>query len=225
MLLKKDKFLTATLKRNCYFVQNPKKYDIVEKIKKPFFLTIKHRKKIKKSILQKIKINFASQLILFKKNYKFAKNQNCDCRLATKRDIPQLKKIAIEKSSNSRFAKDPKLPKIFRKSIRWLWLKNFFNGCRGSYLIVSIINKKIVGFLLILRKKTFWQIDLIVVKKNCQKKSVGSSLINYFNNNFMKSFSKKIICGTQADNYKAINFYKKNNFVPYNKVYIYHLHG
>ena len=223
-MLKKDEFLSGVLKKDCYFVENPKNFDFVEKIKKPFFLTIKKEKKIKKNVLKKLKISFVSQLVIFKKNYKFVNTQDISCRLATKKDISQLRKIAIESTSNSRLAKDPRLPKTFRKSIRWLWLKNFFNGVRGSHLVVSVINKKIAAFLLILRKQSYWQIDLIVVKKKYQNRSVGRSLINYFNNNFMKSPPKRIVCGTQENNYKAIKFYKKNSFVFSNKHYIYHLH-
>ena len=46
-------------------------------------------------------------------------------------------------------------------------------------------NKKILGFMLILKKKNHLTIDLIATSKKYRKKGVATSLINYTNNNIM----------------------------------------
>ena len=75
-------------------------------------------------------------------------------------------------------------------------------------------------------KKSFGlQIDLIVSSKKYQNKKVGTSLINYINNNFLKK-EDIIRAGTQLDNIKANNIYKKLGFVKKkHKSYVYHIHS
>ena len=61
-------------------------------------------------------------------------------------------------------------------------------------------------------KKSFGlQIDLIVSSKNYQNKKVGTSLINYVNNNFLNK-NNFIKAGTQLDNINANIVYKKLGF-------------
>ena len=75
-------------------------------------------------------------------------------------------------------------------------------------------------------KKSFGlQIDLIVSSKNYQNKKVGTSLINYVNNNFLKK-SDIIKAGTQLDNINANIVYKKLGFIKKkNTSYVYHIHS
>ena len=75
-------------------------------------------------------------------------------------------------------------------------------------------------------KKSFGlQIDLIVSSKKHQNKKVGTTLINYVNNNYLKK--KDIIrAGTQLDNIKANKIYKKIGFIKKKpSSYIYHIHS
>lgn len=89
----------------------------------------------------------------------------------------------------------------------------------------AIIKKKILGFILLLKKTSYYHIDLIVVKKNKQNKSIGNSLINYVNQHFLKT-GLELVAGTQSDNNKAISFYKKNRFIKLkDAVYNYHIHS
>ena len=221
----RDNFLSSRLNVNCYNVENTTSFNFLSNLKKPYFLTLKQDKKINKKIIKKINISFSSDLVILKKEHQSNLEQKVFCRLAKKNDISQLKKIALEKTSNSRFARDEKLCQNFRKSFRWEWLKNYFLGHRGSHLIVSILKKKIVGFLLIIKENKSWRIDLIVVKKKYQNKKVANSMLCHFIKNYMKRSKKKLICGTQSDNYAAKNFYKRNGFVFEKKIYIYHLHS
>jgi len=75
-------------------------------------------------------------------------------------------------------------------------------------------------------KKSFGlQIDLIVSSKNYQNKKVGTSLINYVNNNFLKK-NRIIKAGTQLDNISANRIYKKLGFIKKKDIsYVYHIHS
>ena len=145
--------------------------------------------------------------------------------MASNKDVAKIKRIALENSSNSRFVKDNFFPKKFRKSFRYSWLNNFFKKKRGDYLIVCDYKKKILGFVLLLKKTSSYQIDLIVVKKDKQSVGVGSSLINYINKRFLRA-GVKLVAGTQSDNNKAVGFYKNNGFIrSKDTIYNYHIHS
>ena len=75
-------------------------------------------------------------------------------------------------------------------------------------------------------KKSFGlQIDLIVSSKNYQNKKVGTSLINYVNNNFLKK-NNIIKAGTQLDNINANRIYKKLGFIKKKDTsHVYHIHS
>ena len=167
----KDNFVTSLLGYQAYILNKYKKsYFIKEfrKLQKPFFLTIKSRNKITLKDQKKFKINFCSKLIKFEKKFKSQQLSVYKCRSANKKDLAKIKRIALENSSNSRFVKDNLFPIKFRRNFRYFWLNNFFKKKRGDYLIVCDLKKKILGFVLLLKKINSYQIDLIVVKKDKQ---------------------------------------------------------
>tara|TARA_B100000780_G_C20727054_1_gene288935 strand:- start:56 stop:493 length:438 start_codon:yes stop_codon:yes gene_type:complete len=141
------------------------------------------------------------------------------------KDKVQLRAISLENTSNSRFVIDNKFPIKFRSYFRYFWLRNFFKKKRGDFLIVCLYKKKIAGFLLLIKRNSNYQIDLIVVKKNKQNKGVGHSLITYVNDNFMNKKNADLIAGTQENNLSAINFYKKNGFKKVKAQYNHHIHA
>ena len=86
-------------------------------------------------------------------------------------------------------------------------------------------NEKILGFMLILKKKNYLTIDLIATSKKYRKRGVATSLINYTNNNIMGK-KDKIIAGTQINNLVAVKMYKKLGFIKKKgETFCYHLHG
>ena len=230
--LLKDKFVSHLIGYQGYIVNNSLNLNSIKKLKKPYFITLKTKtkKKLSQKIinslkLENLKIKLASTMVTFERRYKENKKVYLDCREAKKKDIPQLKKICLENTSNSRFFNDLSLPLKFRKIYRAEWILNFFKKKRGDILIVAYKKKKVIGFILMLKKSFGLQIDLIVSSKNYQNKKVGTSLINYINNNFLKK-DNIIKAGTQLDNIKANKIYKKLGFVKKkNKSYVYHIHS
>lgn len=230
--LLKDKFVSHLIGYQGYIVNNSLNLNSIKKLKKPYFITLKTKtkKKLSQKIinslkLENLKIKLASTMVTFERRYKENKKVYLDCREAKKKDIPQLKKICLENTSNSRFFNDLSLPLKFRKIYRAEWILNFFKKKRGDILIVAYKKKKVIGFILMLKKSFGLQIDLIVSSKNYQNKKVGTSLINYTNNNFLKK-NNIIKAGTQLNNIKANKIYKKLGFIKNkNKSYVYHIHS
>ncbi len=222
----KDKFVENLIGFKSYIAYHKISSDHLNKIKKPFFLTIKSKKRIVFTFdIKGIKIKLISKLIYFERNLK--KNYLIDlkCRNAKKKDIKQIINIAKENNLNSRFLIDKLISKKFKKRYRSEWVKNFFKKKRGDYLLVVEQNKKILGFMLILKKKNHLTIDLIATRKKYRKKGVATSLINYTNNNIMGK-KDKIIAGTQINNLVAVKMYKKLGFIKKKgETFCYHIHG
>jgi ribosomal protein S18 acetylase RimI-like enzyme len=221
MKFQKDKFITKLLGINS-FISN--KVQNISSLKKPFFLTIKKNKKIKEKVLKTNKIKFKSILVIFYKKIISKSTINNYCRFANPKDKKQILDISNEKTSNSRLAQDKSLSLKFRNNYRKVWVENFFKGKRGNFLVVAHKKNIIMGFLLLIEKKSELQIDLIVTKKSYQKKGVAASMINYANNVFLGSKIKEIVAGTQLNNIGAIKFYKKLDFKKRKIQYVYHLH-
>lgn len=226
----KDNFISKLLNLNCYLISDfDRKYNQnkINYLHKPYFLTIKNKKKLSKHIIGKFNLDFICKQITYEK--KFSKKDiyksNIDCRLAKKKDLQQLKIISLEKSWNSRFVQDHKINNKIKYTIRLEWLKNFFRKKRGNYLIVAHRSDRLLGYLILSKIKKKWTIDIIATKEKAQKKGVGSSLINYALKILKEIKIKKIIAGTQSNNSKAISFYKKNGFSIIQCKYVYHMHS
>ena len=222
----KDRFVTDLIGFECYIAYKKILTKHINDIKKPFFLTIKSKKKLVfRSKSKAIKINLISKLVYFERNFKKKQLLDVKCRNAKKNDIKQISNIAKENHLNSRFILDKLIPAKFKKEYRSEWVKNFFKKTRGDYLLVAYKNNNILGFVLILKKKQQFVIDLIVSGKKHRKKKVATSLINYINNKIMKK-KDKIFAGTQKDNIAAIKMYKNLGFIrKKNETFCYHIHS
>ena len=221
-----DKFVSQLIGYKCFTVINDLNIKLIKYLRKPFFITFKSKtKKSFSTIYKDFEIKLASKMITYERKYVKDLATYIDCREVKKEDISQLKKICLEDTSNSRFFNDLRLPVKFRKNFRAEWLLNYFKKKRGDILIVAYNKNKVLGFILMLKKNFGLQIDLIVSSKKYQNKKVGTSLINYVNNNYLKK-KDLIRAGTQFDNIKAKKIYKKIVFIK-KKIssYIYHLHS
>ena len=221
-----DKFVSQLIGYKSYIGNNNLDIKLFKYLKKPFFISFKSKTKKNFSTKHKdLEVKLVSKMITYERKYLKDLATYIDCREAKNKDIPQLKKICLEDTSNSRFFNDLKLPLKFRKNFRAEWLLNYFKKKRGDILIVAYNKNKVLGFILMLKKNFGLQIDLIVSSKKHQNKKVGTSLINYVNNNYLRK--KDIIrAGTQLDNIKANKIYKKIGFIKQKiSSYIYHLHS
>ena len=225
--ISKDHFVTKHLKLDSYKAESDKfQFNIskINKLNKPFFLSLKTNFSLRNKIKDFISYQYVCKQVIFEKKFEEIKKKDKNfCRPAIKSDLNQLKKICLEKTSNSHYIQDINLPKKFRNNFRYNWLKNFFKKKRGDQLIVYEKNK-IKGFLLLIKIKKGIIIDLIATSEKYQKKGIGKSLLNYVNSFYMKK-GKLLIAGTQSNNFSAVKFYSKMKFKKIATKKIYHLFG
>jgi ribosomal protein S18 acetylase RimI-like enzyme len=229
-LLKIDKWLSRQLNYTAYNINNVnyKNFNFLKNKCKNILITIKSYKKIKSSFLKKNKINLIETNLTFCKNSKKKKlqiNYSNNIRFANTFDKKSILDIAINSFTKSRFFKDKNINQKLARKIKYNWLLNFFKKKRGEHLIVSEFNKKVVGFLLVLKNKKDYIIDLIAVKKNYQNLGHGTRMIEFLENKVLMENKVKIYVSTQSDNEDSIKLYIKNKFKLKYKKYIYHFNG
>jgi len=229
-LFKKDKWLSAQLKYPAYNTNNisNKSFNFSEYRQEKILISIKSNKEIKKVFLKKNKIKLIEKNLTF---FKISKKKKLDdnyfknIRLANSLDKKKILDIAENSFTNSRFFKDKEIERKLARKIKRNWVLNFFIKKRGKYLIVSESNKKVVGFLLILKNKNDYIIDLIAVKKNHQNLGFGTKMIEFLENIVLKRNKVRIYVSTQSNNKDSIKLYIKNKFKVKYKKYIYHFNG
>ena len=228
-MLKIDKWLAVQLGYSAYNINNiDKSFDFSEYRHKKILISIKSNKKIKNSFLKKNKIKLIEKNLTFFKNSKknkIKKNYFKNIRFAKNFDKKKILDIAESSFINSRFFKDKNIKKKIAKKIKRNWVLNFFRKKRGEYLIISECNKKVVGFLLILKNKNDYIIDLIAVKKKYQNLGLGTKMIRFLENIVLKRNKVKIYVSTQSNNKDSIKLYIKNKFKVKYRKYVYHFNG
>ena len=212
--LKYDEWLSKILKKKSFVLQEKNIIKYLQShitSKKSFIYTkIKNNKYsslLKKNKFKYITTNFQSE----KKIQKVILNQN-NCYDAKKKDLNLIKKLAKDSYRFSRFHLDKRIDKKKCDKIFTLWIENYFNKKRGDYLFINKNKKEITGFLLLKKEKNFFlRIDLIAVKKNLKRKSIGKLLIFHAMNTLNRRFTKLIV-GYHTHNVEAKRFYKKLGF-------------
>jgi ribosomal protein S18 acetylase RimI-like enzyme len=229
-LFKIDKWLSAHLKYPAYNINNTnnKSFNFSEYSHEKILISIKSNKEIKKALLKKNKIKLIEKNITFfkiSKKKKLEDNYFKNIRLVNSLDKKKILDIAENSFINSRFFKDKNIERKLARKIKRNWVLNFFIKKRGKYLIVSESNKKVVGFLLILKNKNDYIIDLIAVKKNHQNLGFGTKMIEFLENIVLKRNKVRIYVSTQSNNKDSIKLYIKNKFKVKYKKYVYHFNG
>jgi ribosomal protein S18 acetylase RimI-like enzyme len=229
-LFKIDKWLSAQLKYPAYNINNInyKSFNFSEYRHEKILISIKSNKEIKKAFLKKNKIKLIEKNLTFfkiSKKKKIEDNYFKNIRLVNSLDKKKILDIAKNSFINSRFFKDKEIKKKLARKIKRNWVLNFFIKKRGKYLIVSESYKKVVGFLLILKSKNDYIIDLIAVKKNHQNLGFGTKMIEFLENIVLKRNKVRIYVSTQSNNKDSIKLYIKNKFKVKYKKYVYHFNG
>jgi len=228
--LKIDKWLSSQLGYSAYNIDNTslKNFNFLRYKSKNILISIKTNKKFKNSFLKKNQIKLIEKNITFLKSARKKKveiNYFKNIRLANIFDKKAILDIAGSSFIKSRFYKDKNITKRLARKIKRNWVLNFFRKKRGEHLIVSEVNKKVVGFLLILKNQKDYIIDLIAVKKIYQNLGIGTKMIEFLENNILKQNKVKIYVSTQFDNKDSIKLYIKNKFKVKYRKYVYHFNG
>jgi len=228
-LFKIDKWLAVQLGYPAYNINNiDKSFDFSKYRHKKILISIQSNKQIESSFLKRNKIKLIEKNLTFFKNSKkkkLEKNYFKNIRFANNFDKKKILDIAENSFINSRFFKDKNIKKKVARKIKRNWVLNFFRKKRGEYLIISECNKKIVGFLLVIKNKNNYIIDLIAVKKKYQNLGFGTKMIRFLENIVLKRNKVKIYVSTQSNNKDSIKLYIKNKFKVKYKKYVYHFNG
>lgn len=228
--MKLDKWLSSQLGYSAYNINNVsyKNFNFLNYKHKNILISIKTNKEIENSFVKKNKIKLIEKNLTFFKNSRKKKieiNYFKNIRLTNIIDKKSILDIAGNSFIKSRFFKDNNIKKTVAIKIKRNWVSNFFREKRGEYLIVSEFNKKVAGFLLVLKNKKDYIIDLIAVKKNYQNLGLGTKMIEFLENKVLKQNKVKIYASTQSDNKDSIKLYTKNKFKVKYKKYVYHFNG
>ena len=131
-------------------------------------------------------------------------------------------RVARESFSFSRFHRDPFIPVETANRLKEAWARNFFTGKRGDQMIVAEQDRKITGFLQLLKNQKTLTVDLIAVHPAKRSRGMAAAMIRYAENsnpNF-----EFIQAGTQEANPPSIALYEKLGFEMISQELVFHKH-
>jgi len=140
-------------------------------------------------------------------------------RPARPEDRRQVQQIARLSFRLSRFHADPALGFDVGNRLKEAWVGNFFEGLRGSRLLVAEVKSRLAGFILLVESPEAVQVDLIAVRNKFQGKGWGRILLT----NAEKA-GKKISAGTQRINAQAARMYTACGYRLAKAESVFHLH-
>ena len=122
----------------------------------------------------------------------------------------------------SKFNEDPELAKRGGDKVYYHWILSSFGNPRKRFAVSN--NQGIVdGFLLHSYSNDVCTVELIAVKKESNRKGIGTALFKTVEQTAFKEGYSKINVGTQIRNINAINFYHRVGCKQVGCHQIYHL--
>ncbi|MDT2827207.1 GNAT family N-acetyltransferase [Enterococcus viikkiensis] len=136
--------------------------------------------------------------------------------------LKDIRDIASHSFYASRYYNDPVIDNSLAAKMYDKWVDKAHDDV-DSEIIVSIDNHdKVQGFAILSICGKTASIELIAVKEDYRKKSIGTKLIEKIMELGFVCGVETILVTTQVDNISAINFYVKNGFKLKEKNSIYH---
>lgn len=138
-------------------------------------------------------------------------------------DKEQVISLAKNNFSYSRFHIDPSIENVVADKIKGKWVENYYNGERGNYMIVTKLDNKIAGFLLLLKNNNkLLTIDLIAVAKEHRGKKMASNMVTFAESQL--DFLEMQV-STQIVNIPSLRLYEKLGFRMQGAEYVFHFHN
>lgn len=191
----------------------PKKYDLVYLISSRNFFgnQITDKKQI---------FSCADFKVISNTNIKFS-NIEIEEFDNSKLKIDKLYNLSIQSGIYSRFKRDQFFSQVQFEELYKRWIRNSVED-ESKKVLVSILNKSIVGFVSYHTIGNKLVIELLAVDQEYRGKAIGSSLIS----TLKKIAQEKQLCEievvTQGVNLSAVKFYTKNKFKLKDTQYIFH---
>lgn len=148
----------------------------------------------------------------------------CVVRFARPEDASEVTQLAGSAFTYSRFHLDDSFTARDANIIKAEWALNFFNGKRGTAMVVALVDGKIAGFLQLIQDNAgLLTIDLIAVDKNQRRKGIAKDMVAYAQNEAKAARTLRV--GTQAANVASIRFYEDMAFRFTGASYVLHYHN
>ncbi len=216
-MLKKDEWLSQYFDHGAYSYHEP--FD--EENLPPGFISAKlNAQNI--SVLPKLldaDFKLIQSLVDFEqaKSVKVLQNKDLyDIGLAVEADRHDVRQISHDAFVSSRFFMDSAIPRPIAAEVKAEWAVNYFNGQRGTDMVVARKGNKVIGFMLLIDTI----IDLIAVHEDNKGQGIGTAMVSFANEKF-----GLLRAGTQLENLTSVNFYIKNNFFITGSKMILHRHS
>jgi len=147
---------------------------------------------------------------------------NTIIREAVQEDRSSVERIASGSFVYSRFHLDPAIPDELANNIKGKWAGNYFDGRRGSNMIVAEAEGTIAGFLQLLRHEDVLTIDLIAVEHGFRRREAAADMISYAVRQLGGISAVRV--GTQIANIPAMRMYMRMGFSVSDAQYVLHCH-
>jgi ribosomal protein S18 acetylase RimI-like enzyme len=228
--LRRDDWLSTFLGKPAYHLNGcPKKFDRKDLPKGPCFVDAKIPVADIRyvSLLLNIGFKLVDTNIQMHRDAQKTATVNHAVRFAdpaAAKDSLQVRKVAGDSFSFSRFHLDPDISDHTASRIKEAWAGNFFNGNRGQWMVVAEDKKEIAGFLQLLKKNDDQiVIDLIAVNQQSRGKGLASAMIDFAAGNCLGKPATMQV-GTQVANFPSLQLYTRLGFRIVSSAYLFHLH-
>jgi len=145
-----------------------------------------------------------------------------ELRFALPIDEKQVCYLAGSAFKYSRFHMDYQFSNDMANHIKEEWVRNYFIGKRGQYMVVAINKCEIVGFLQLLCNDGILTIDLIAVDSAFHGKGIAQDMINFAESSCSNTFEFRV--GTQINNIQSLRLYERAGFRMTETHYVLHYH-
>lgn len=163
--------------------------------------------------------------VVLEKNYSanYIYNNNCELRFATSHDEAGAVNLAQDSFTYSRFHLDNNFSKKLADHIKAEWVRNYFKGVRGEWMVLACIDTRIVGFLqLTSNKNDTLVIDLIAVDPNYRRLGIANDMIAFAETKLTQFIYNRV--GTQIANVPSLKLYHRMGFSIVSSSYVFHYH-
>lgn len=146
-----------------------------------------------------------------------------EIRFSRREDRKRVGEVARSSSRFTRFHLDPQIPRETADRLKAEWAMNFYDGKRGDWMVVGLVNDRIEGFLQLLDDgRHGLAIDLINVAESARRKGLAREMIRFAERQLPKF--RRIYAGTQLANEPSIAMYQNLGFKLIGSACVFHLH-
>jgi ribosomal protein S18 acetylase RimI-like enzyme len=131
-------------------------------------------------------------------------------RFAVPADEADVRRIAGSAFTESRFHRDPLIPRERANAIKAAWAGNFFSGARGTHLVVAEQGGQTCGFLQLIERGKDLIIDLVGVDKAARGRGLGRAMLIHAARHIADP--ERWVVGTQLSNVRSLAFYNAFGF-------------